>query len=73
MKHTSASRLIALFGLLLSVATAACSYLPQPATTTNDGRTILTRQGGGSGPPAMRWGPKNATAEGVADCAPWCF
>jgi len=54
--RTSSPRVIALFGLLLAVAPAACSTPSGPAMTTNGSRVIITNPAGG-GPQVIRRGP----------------
>ena len=65
MKRTSASRIIAVFGLLLAVATAACSTPTGPATLANGSRAVITNPAGG-GPQIIRWGPPTSGGTGYA-------
>ena len=52
----TSTRVIALFGLLLAVAPAACSAPSGPAMTANGSRVIITNPAGG-GPQVIRRGP----------------
>ena len=58
MKYTSCSRVIALFSVLLAVATACSTPTPTGPAAANGSPAIITNPAGG-GPQQLRYGPPN--------------